>query len=422
MSITTSIREIELAHGGRVFVSRTKTKDVVSIEGSVFGGSNMLPDSQSEAPGIAAELLDAGTATRSKEVIRGTLSKLGATLSFSAGGDRMYFSASCFPEDVPTVLTIAFDCLSNATFPQSELKSVQARALGELTEQKTDTRAQAGIALAQGIYDSTHPNYRDTTAVRMKKVKAVTQKDLRAYGKLLGRGGLVVSIVGDIEPVRATAVVEKSAKLLKPGTATQPAKKPNTLKHRKDQILISIPDKANIDVYLGASVPLTSDHPLYIAFGVFASLLGGRGLSTGHLMRTIRERDGYTYGIYALPGGFEDKSDGHFIIWATFSPDTFEKALIQTHKEIEVFLATGITKKSLEKKKTEIIGRYLLGLSTTRGLASALHGIGVEGRPLSYLDEYQEKLKALTVADVVAATSLVPLKSLRVAAAGTFKK
>lgn len=422
MSITTSIQETELPGGGRVFVSRAKTTDVVSIEGSVFGGSNMLPDAQSEVPGIAAELLDAGTTKRAKEVIRGTLSKLGATLSFSAGGDRMYFSASCFPEDVPTVLGIAFDCLSNATFPQNELKNVQARALGELIEQKTDTRAQASIALAQGIYDSAHPNYQDTTEVRMKKVKAVTQKDLRAYGKLLGRGGLVVVIVGDVDPKRATATTLKAAQVLKPGTMNAPAKKPNTLTHRKDQVLIRIPDKATIDVYLGASVPLTSDHPLYIAFGVFASLLGGRGLSTGHLMRTIRERDGYTYGIYAVPGGFEDKSDGHFSIWATFSPDTFEKALAQTRKEIEVFLETGITKKSLEKKKTEVTGRYLLGLSTTRGLASALHGIGVEGRALTYLDEYQEKLRALTTADVAAAAALVPLKNLRVAAAGTFTK
>lgn len=422
MSILSSITETQLAGGGRVFVSRTMTKDVVSIEGSVLGGSAMLPDALSEVPGIAAELLDAGTRTRSKNAVRGMLSQLGATLSFTAGGDRLYFSASCFPEDVATVLDVAFDCIANATFPITELRSAKVRALGELIEQKTDTRTQAGIALAQGIFDSSHPNYRDATPVRMRKVRAVTRKDLRAYGALLGRGGLVVSIVGDTDSKVATAAVEKAAKILGTGTASAPLKKRNTVRHRKDRVLISLADKANIDVYLGASVPLTSESQSYIAFGVFASLLGGSGLSTGHLMRTIRERDGYTYGIYAQPGGFEDKNDGYFKIWATFSPDTFEKALAQTHREIEAFLATGINKKALEKKKTELIGRYLLGLSTTRGLASALHSIAVEGRPLSYLEEYQEKLRALTVDEVKAVAQIIPLTSLRVAAAGTFRK
>jgi zinc protease len=420
MKIADSVVECELKGGGRVFIAPMRAKDVVSIEGSVWGGANMLPRAQSEIPNLAAELLDAGTATRSKDEIRGTLAALGATLAFHADGDRMHFSASCFPEDLGRVLAIAFDCLSHASFPASEVKLAQARLLGELEEQKTDTRAQGSIALAQVLYDPSHPNHQDSTKTRMEKAKAATRKELIAFGRMLGRGGLVLAIAGGVEEAPALRAVEKAAKLLAPGTAAAPAKAPNRKTHAASEKRIPIKDKANVDTYFGACVPYTIDSPEYLAFQALASMLGGRGLSTGHLMRTIRERDGYTYGIYAMPGGFEDGADGFFRIWATFSPATFEKAVAATRKEIGVFLKSGLTEDALARKKTETTGRYLISLSTTRGMAATLHRIGAEGKPLSYVDEYPERIEALTLEDIARAAKAVPFSSLALVAAGSF--
>jgi zinc protease len=418
--ITPFITEITLAHGERVFIAPTKAKDVVSIQGSVLGGRNMLPAMKSEAAVLAAELLDAGTNQKSKEAIRGALADRGASLSFGSGDDRTYFSGSCLPEDLATLLKIAAECLDQATFPINELKTAKERALGDFEEDKSDTKLQAATALTRMLFDSTHQNYADTTAQRIEKTSSTTRADLVAFGKKLGYGGLVLALVGDVEVTSARRAVDSAFGKIGSGTAEASSNKKNTKKPEVAEKFIPIKDKANVDVYFGAAVPLTSSSKEYLGFAVFSDMLG-RGF-TGHLMETIRKRDGLTYGIYTSPSGFNDGADGAFRVWATFSPATLYKAIDTTRREIARFSKTGITSGVLEARQDLIVGKYLVGLSTTGGLASMLHKIGIEGKKLTYLDTYPDLIRALTVEDIQNAKALIPLDKLSLTAAGTFIK
>ncbi len=142
-----------IADAGELLVARTGAKDVVSVEGSVFGGPNHEPKSRYVIPGLAASLLDAGTRKKGKDVIRGSLADRGISLSFAAAGDRTRFSGECLPEDLPFLFSVISECLGDSVFPEAEVSSVKARALGTLAEMKSDTTAQAGIALSRALYD-----------------------------------------------------------------------------------------------------------------------------------------------------------------------------------------------------------------------------------------------------------------------------
>jgi zinc protease len=421
-TIASSITELELAHGERVFIAPTGVKDIVSIEGSVLGGWNMLARDKSEVASLASDLLDAGTTKKNKEVIRGALAERGASLAFSSTGDRTTFSGSCLPEDLSAVLKIAAECLAQANFPVSELKVTKERAVGDFEEEKSDTRTQASSALSRLIFDSKHVNYSETTAEQLQSALSVTRSDLVNFRNMLGYGGLVLALTGDVQPASVRKSAESAFGILKQGTKQPVPKQKNTKPIIASEKYISISDKANIDTYLGSAIPLTYNDSLYLPFVTMLSMLGGRGLSTGHLMRTIRERDGLTYGIYATPIGFGDEADGGFRIWATFSPATFNKAVDATRKEIKVFLTTGIQDKVLQTKKDEMTGSYLVGLSTTRGLANMLHKIAVEGKSLSYIDEYPDLIRSISLADIHTVADFIQIKKLSLAAAGTFIK
>ena len=418
--ILTNVTELEHA-GMRFFASRTGAHDIVSIEGSVFGGWNMLPRAKCEVPVLVAELLDAGTSTKSKDVIREALGARGASLSFSAGGDRLYFSGSCLPEDVTFLLKTIVECLSDASFPAAEIKNAKERALGDLEEEKTQTRSLASAALSRIMYDSSHVNYAETISARKKSIESVTRGELVAFRKTLGQGGLVLSVTGDTQPSDLLQNAKQIMSKLPKGTVSAPVKKPNTKKQTAESELVSVKDKANIDVYLGAAVPLTYEHELFLPYIVLNEMLGGRGF-TSHLMMTIRERDGLTYGVYTVSSGFGGLAEGSFQVWATFSPQKYEESVKTLKKEIALFFKELITSNALEARKLEMIGGYTVGLSTTRGLASMLHKIGVENKELSYIDEYPELLKAITVEDLHKAAALIPLSKLSLAAAGTFTK
>ena len=417
-TLVRTIKELEIVQGARIFVAPRKTKDVVTLEGSVIGGASLVSEYKRMVPAFAANLLDAGTKTKTKDALRESLAARGATLSFCAKGERMHFYGSCLPEDLNLLVKTLVECLGESVFPKEEIETVREIVLGELAEEKSDTKAEAAAALTRAVYDAKHPNYIQTTALRERSVRAIDRKDLVSFAKHLGSGGLVLAVVGDVTIDDATKALQNLKRLPK-GTSNVATAPMNAKVQTTSETFVRIAGKANIDTYLGASVPLTVQDSHYVPFMFLSDMLGSRGFS-GHLMQTIRERDGLTYGIYTMHTGFDDNRDGLFRIWATFSPDTFARAVTLTRKEIALFFKTKLTEEAVEARKERLIGGYLMSLSTTGGLASALHRIGREGRSLAYLDQYPEILREMTLSQIREAAALIPLTKLSLTASGTF--
>ncbi|HYD93508.1 MAG TPA: pitrilysin family protein [Candidatus Paceibacterota bacterium] len=407
--------------GMRLLAVRTHTKDVVVIVGSILGGSHMQPVSKRAVAWTMEDLLDAGTKKHTKEELRDQLSSLGASLSFSCGGDRLFFEATCLPEDIDTVLGIVVECLTEATFPKKEIELSIKRQIAGRTESKSDTGREAVRALERTLYEKSHPGYTMTADEGIVSLRKVTRKDIVDMYRKLGRTGLTFAIGGDIDPEKCLRLAERKLKALPEGKFA-PTVMPVPKRQPKKEVLVKIKDKANVDVMLGVRALINRDHPQFLAFRVLLSLLGGGGISTGHLMRTVRERDGLTYGIRAFAAEFADRADGYMAIWATFAPKVYEKGVETIRKEVRSFFRNGITKELLEAKKEEMLGKYLVGLSTTSGLVSTLHGNAIEDKETAYLLEYPKELQKLTLDDIHNARKLVPLTELSLAAAGTFAK
>ncbi len=416
-----AVREFNVFANGRLFVAPTGTHDLVAVEGSVLGGPNMLPQEQDVLPTLAAALLDAGTATKKKSEIQDALAGRGISLSFGASDDRTFFSGRCFPEDLTVLLATIVECLGQAAFPDSEVKNVKALALGELTEAESDTRAQAERAFAALIYDPSHVNYTRPLKAEEASIVATHRADLQNFKGTLGTGGLVLSIAGDVEVASTRTLVERTFGKLGKGALAAPIKKFNTKTPTANEKHIFIADKASVDVLLGAALPLTLEHELYHPMRVLVEMLGG-GAFTSHLMATIRERDGLTYGVYAKLLGLDAGADGYLKIWASFSPDRYAESVAKLRAEIDVFFTKGITAKALTPTQDRMTGSYLVSLATTQSLASALHSLGIIGRPLSYLTAYPDIIRAVTLADLKKAAALIPLDKLSLAASGTIPK
>lgn len=415
-----SIREYALASGGHLLVAPTAVRDLVVIEGSVYGGPSHFSGEKMLLPALAASLLDAGTATKSKEVIRNALAAKGISLSFGAAGDRTYLSAQCFPEHVGQVFTVIVECLTQAAFPEAEIKNVNALAQGALAEEKSNTRARADRALRQALYAKGHMHYVGSIEEEEVAVRALRRADFVAYRRALGRGGLVLAVAGDVDPRAVQALAERACKKLLPGTDAPAPKASNTKKRAAEQTLVAVADKANIDTRLGVTVPVTLEHPLYLPLVTVLDALGGG--FTSHLMQTIRDRDGLTYGVYAALAGARTDLEGYVKIAASFTPDRFYESVAKLRAETALFLSTGITDTVLEETKARMIGSYVVSLATTQGLAAALHRLGVEGKALSYLAEYPDRVRRISLTEALEAAALISVEALTLTAAGTIPK
>lgn len=116
-------------------------------------------------------------------------------------------------------------------------------------------------------------------------------------------------------------------------------------------------------------------------------------------MKQVRDKEGLTYGIYA--GLSRDTfGDGDWEVTATFAPSLLAKGIASAQKVVDEFLANGVTAEELAAKKTNMVGKHQVTLTTTSGLARALMTTVQRGLPVSFLDEFPAKVEAITLDEV----------------------
>ena len=159
-------------------------------------------------------------------------------------------------------------------------------------------------------------------------------------------------------------------------------------------------DKPSVSVILGQPTGLRYKDPDALALRVGTAILG-RGF-TGRLMGTVRDKEGLTYNIGATVAD-DSIADGSWDISASFAPALLEKGIASTRRELDKWWKDGVTDQELTARKQGIVGGYLVGLSTTAGLANTILASVQRGYDVSWLDGYPAAVNALTREQVNAA-------------------
>ena len=159
-----------------------------------------------------------------------------------------------------------------------------------------------------------------------------------------------------------------------------------------------MPDKSNVDVRLGHAVPIRRDHDDYSALYVGNYILGGD--FAARLMSTIRDEKGLTYNIRSSLSGVTTRYAGSWQTSITLSHDAVDEGIAATKEVLRRFVEEGATEDELDAKKTTITGSYTVGLATTERLAQSILTNAERGFDVSYLDDFPEEIRALTLDDV----------------------
>jgi zinc protease len=163
---------------------------------------------------------------------------------------------------------------------------------------------------------------------------------------------------------------------------------------------VPLRDKPSVTVIWGQATGLRYQDPDALALRLGTAIFG-HGF-TGRLMGTVRDKEGLTYNIGA--GMAEDTLvDGSWDISASFAPTLLDKGIQSTRRELLNWWKDGITDQELAARKQGLIGGYLVGLSTTAGLASTILIDVQRGYDVNWLDGYPQAVNALTRDQVNAA-------------------
>ena len=376
------------------YVVPTKVKDVVTISGSMLGGTLYSDKENPKTSSLASAMLDKGTQKNSKSDLSYKLESIGAEISFISSSRHINFTAYCLKSDLDLVIELIAEQLRYPIFPQDELALLKKRMIGNLEISKDDTKKQSLINFIRKVYPENHFNHRPSIEESIHSITQVNSNDLKSFHeKTFGLGSLNIAAAGDISNAQFQDSIQKyfdnwnTQNINTLGTTIAANKRKQLFEN------MNIDDKTSSDVYIGQSVNVTEDSDDYRKLMMGIYILGGN--FSARLMQSVRDEQGLTYGIGSTITGCSYGMNGHWYTWGTFSPNLVDKGIKSTLNVIDKWFNEGITEKELAAKKTTLIGSFKVSLDTTSGLIDKILTNAEKGRDISYLDDYTNKINDL---------------------------
>jgi predicted Zn-dependent peptidase len=381
----------------RLLTLETAVDDVVSWRGSFLAYPDLAADDDLRQE-LAVSLLDKGTEHRDRFALARVLEDCGAELNLSSDGLYVDVSGRALAADLPRVMDVLAEMLRAPAFDEEEFEKARAQTIAEVQRRMEKTGAQASAALSRRLFGPGHPNYSRPPEAALDRLRALTVEDVRDYHEShFGATEWTLAVVGDLDHDAVAQVVGTAFEGWAPHD-TEPTHDVEGIDEPAGRSVVPMPDKSNVDVRLGHTVPIRRDHEDYPALYVGNYILGGN--FAARLMNTIRDEKGLTYHIGSSLSGLTTRYAGYWQTSVTLSHDVLEEGIDATTAVIRRFVEDGATEAELDDKKTTITGSYAVGLATTRRLAQSILTNAERGFEVDYLDRFPEEIRALSLEEV----------------------
>jgi len=387
----------KLANGAELVVSQKPGLPLVSVTMNFIGGRNQFEDAQKLGTAtLTAQMLTEGTASRTGDQFADAQQLLGTSIQAFVGGESGQVGFTALADKLEPALGLMADMLLNPSFPADALARRRGQLLVQLTQAKDQPNSIANNVFTKVLYGDSHPYGRVTNE---KTVNNVTRDDIVAFHQAYFRPGrAVITVVGDVDPVRVRAAFERAFANWQPGGDRPAFSYPATPTLRARTIyLVDKPKSAQSVFALGIPGP-SRDTPDYYAIQVMNTILGD--LFQSRLNHLIREVRGYSYGVGS---GFAfGKGPGAFNAGGSIITAKTDSALIDFMNELRgVQGGKPFTEDEIKQGKESLIQSLPARFASVNATSGAISSIYVQGLPETYYQEFASKINAVSSDDLV---------------------
>jgi zinc protease len=334
------IIEHTLSNGLRVILQRDPTVP------AVFSQTALLAGSLSESPATAglnallSSLLIKGTTQRDALTIAETLEDLGASIGGSAGNNSLMVSSYCLRDDLPTIIELLGEVISEPSFPSDAIERERAAMIAGLEELLEDPASRAFREMRSQLWNG--QGYGVPSSGTVESLQSLDRLILAAqHSRYFVASNMVCAFFGDLDPEATIAALEKALSSLPVGTpasydvAISPSTGEHSLKLDKEQAVLAIG-------YPG----LAQDDPRRFALELIDAYCSDMA---GPLFTRIREELGLAY--YVSASQFLGVNTGLFAFYLGTAPDQLDIARRELQGEIDKIVTDGIPIDALERVK-----------------------------------------------------------------------
>ena len=390
------VQRQRLSNGLEVVLVEHHELPVVTMNLVVKAGSAANPKERAGLASLTADLLDEGTKKRSALEISNALTDIGARLGTAADWDSSSTSITTLTRHLDRALDIYADVVTNPALADDELKRARARRLNIVKQQRDDASAIANVVYASILYGRNHP-YGNPAIGDEDSLKEIKTADVRSFYETFYRpNNATLIVVGDVK--LATLLPKLEQAFAGWQRAEVPAIQIPVVqgRERPGLFIVDRPGSAQSVINIG-QVGVARSTPDYFPLLVLNTILGGQFVSRVNL--NLREDKGYTYG--ARTSFDYRRGAGPFAASAGVFTKVTKESVAEFLKELRgVRGENPITEKELEFSKQAIIRGYPRGFETPGQIANRLGDVVLYGLPDNYFNNYIQRVRAVTLADV----------------------
>jgi zinc protease len=347
-------------------------------------------------PGIAqigAGLVNEGTDTLTSKQIKEELRSIGGSLFLGTDADSTSMTASGLSEFSTRLFALMSDVAQHPSFPENEVKLAKDNTIQSIR----GARANPGFLVNERFQKAVFGNHPYGFVLPDEKsINALTREDLRGFVAsyfIPNTSHLIV--VGDIDPVKTFAEIEKAFGSWKSGTAP-PADNPAVPTRDKRQIyFVNRPGSIQSAIYMG-NVTIPRKDKDYFAMRTADAIFGGSFYS--RLTRNIREQKGYTYSPFSSSN--TRARTGSFLAGAFVRNEVTGPTILEMLYELDRMRVLPVTDEELNAAKQYQSGNFSVELASQAGLAGRINTVYTYELAKSFIDDFRPRIEGLTAADI----------------------
>ena len=407
-------REV-LSNGITVLARSNFNSPSVVISGFFNAGALFDSDEKLGLADFVTSALMRGTKKRSFDEIYQALESVGASLGFNTGVHRSGFHGRSLAEDLPLLLSLLAESLTQPTFPKAEIEKLRSQMLTGLAIRAQDTGDMASLLFDQILFKD-HPYSRPEDGFT-ETIQRITREDLAKFQReTYGPRGMAIVVVGGVKPEEVVRQVQRALGGWQVKGQKDSPELPSlkTLKKTVSKIH-KIAGKSQSDLVVGTNGPKRKD-PEFMSALVGNNILGQFGMM-GRIGEVVREKSGLAY--YAGSSLNAGLGPGSWEVSAGINPQNVKKATELIISELKRFVDSGVTADELADTQANFVGRLPLSLESNGGVANALLNIERYDLGLDYYRRYEDLVREVTPENVLsAARKFVDPDTLAIAVAG----
>ncbi len=382
-----------LPNGLVVLLAERAEDALVHARLSVRNGSADDPPGKDGIASLTAELLTAGTATRTIDRIAEEVDFVGGTLGATADMDNTIATAEFLDRDVERQLELLADVITRPAFLAAEVARVRELRLVQIDALREDAASFADAQFQAAVFAGTpygHPARGTYSAVA-----SLTRDDVVAFHrKAYVPNNSVLAIAGSF---RAAEMLERVRGVFGEwprGEVTRADFTAPVISGRRVAI-VDAPALTQTQVRIGA-VGITRNDPDYLAIQVANVILSG-GFSS-RLVEEIRVNRSL---VYRVKSEFEAlRRPGAFVIASATKNETTRELVDAIVAEVGKLRAGPIRDAELTRAKNTVVSRATLQLETAAGVAAMMSTIEMFGLPNDYVETLAARVRGFASADI----------------------